>query len=262
MRIMRLFCLLLLVLLCVGGFSAFAQQEGELPRIYASDMTGRGRIIAIALQERVEIYDMRDLTQPPRVFELEGVLSLAFTSAPTLDHLAMGTRTGITVIDWNTMEVVNQTDQPASALAWIQWDNRLVTGWQDQLTILEASEIEQAEPYSVLRTVTAYQTLDDTIATNRNIVSLHVLSDDGDEQVYVTYGYDLNYGNHGETRSGVSRYDVSDYTVSDVPESIAALIYTRRRVLFGGDGRYSFIGNIWSDYETGYTVVLPLEENS
>lgn len=255
MKTLRLFTILCLLL--SAALPALAHEPETTPRVYASDMTLRGYRFAIALEEAVEIYDMRYPERLPLRYEIAGVLALAFSADD--QYLALGNVGGITVLHSRTLEVVNQIDQPASALVWMIYDNWLIAGWEKQITVFNSREQEANEPYPVHETLTAYETRDPSVERGYHIRGLQSLWESpGRWSVFIVYGYDIDYGNHGESFRGVSQYSFWQETLSDVTGGMADIIRERELAQFTNDERYALIHNIWIDHETGQTVILPI----
>jgi len=199
LRLLTIFCLLYAAVL-----PALAQEISATPRVYASDMTQRGTRVAIALEAAVEVYDMRYPERAPLRYAIGGVTALAFSSDG--DYLALGNALGITILNAHSLAVVNHSDQPASALVWMMYDNRLVAGWERHVTVFDSSDQPQSEPYPVLETLLAYESLDPSVETSHHIHGLQTLWESPRRwSLFIVYGYDINYGNHGESFQGVSQ---------------------------------------------------------
>jgi hypothetical protein len=255
MRLLRLFALL--CLLFAAALPVLAQETTGTPRVYASDMTQRGTRVAIALEAAVEVYDMRYPKRAPLRYEMADVQALAFSVDD--DYLALGSASGITILNAHSLAVVNQIEQPASALLWMMYDNRLVAGWERQLTVFDSSEQAQSEPYPVIETLLAYESLDPNIETRHHIRGLQTLWESpGRWSVFIVYGYDINYGNHGESFQGVSQYSFSEETLTDVTGGMEDIIRERELAQFTYDEQYALIGNVWIDRDTAQIVPLPI----
>ena len=262
MNVLRGFALMMLALLYVTGFSAVAQQDDNVPQIYASDMDARGWRVAIALADVVEIYDMRNPSREPRRLNISGVRALAFNTYTTNNYLAVGTRTHIQVIDLDGLSEVNRIEQPASALVWSYTPDRLIAGWERTITLFDARDEESSEPYPIVDTFDAYTTLEPggEVEQRYTIRSVLYYEDDRTPMLLIGYEYDLDYGNHGETVLGSTQLNLRTGDMIEAPQYFlfqTQMVRELEQADYSQDLRYALIGNVWIDQVAGDVVILP-----
>ena len=137
-----------LLLMLFAAILTVHGQQSQPPTVLAVDWAIGGTIVAVALPDEVLIYDMHNPDEPPRRFPSSITRALAFSQdsyrtyqgqTVKVFRLAIGSASGIKIIDPDTLEVLYEIDQPASALIWLNNDIRLFAGWQNTVYIYDAN---------------------------------------------------------------------------------------------------------------------------
>lgn len=272
--------LTLLMLLLMTALPTQAQ-EAERTIILAVDWTIGGTVVALALADEVLIYNMREPETPPLRFPFSGARALAFSEDSYKQYqdetvkvfrLAIGSANGITIIDPDTLEVLREIEQPASALRWLNNDLSLFVGGQDSVYIYFASKARDSEePYALrysldLPPAPLENGGDDGIKRIRNI-------DIFGGALFVRWEFTPRGGEGGTLRVYplVAQRLRDDETLTPAPDALWETLDAASRTLYADNNNrvlviqrlpmVSWVESVyWLDLESDQVIQLPIDE--
>lgn len=259
--VLIVFCLL---------FAASAAAQERTREVLDSDWALGGRIVAIALPDQVQVYDMSDLDTPPLTIPTDNPRAVALSNDSSrragddihdVFRLAVGSPDGIVIVHPGTGDVLATVDQPATQLLWTANDHRLIAAYDNTITIIDTSWLDlvyNGVPYQIEYQFTLNPPLPDTYGTHYVWRIDHLFENEGRLiiawQVQVETGSNFMPSYRGITTWSGSRADPPVHLPDhlwDVLEDAAQLQYSeaRNRLL---------VDATWVDLNTGTVIMLPL----